>query len=394
MPLALYKPKDLAFHPTSLSEDTLSSIDFRVSKFSNRPKPTDRNRIVIISCFSEFGCETVGCVYCIPKMIRSFPGQYIIGMGWSDREYLYRHLLDEFWEIDEKHIWLRDYVYAFHHRSKNLKRLEESATKYGRVVPSAALGALAINNSCKTCGHTWKDWRHSSVKCGKCNSTNIIYSIFGNVKYHKQFAVKIPHPGAQARQWASTIIPPRCVGIFARNRKTYGRNLPPDFYVRLINRLTAQGYQVVWLGEKQSTLECPVPGVLDLTRHATGDQNLERTLAVIQQCSFTIQFWTASSRLSGLMGTPFILFESPEQIYSTGSYPGQEGRRIELMSFGPKKIVIAHYKRVLENQSQALDAVSQAITEMQDDNWEDIVALVENEKYIKELKEEFYKDMC
>jgi hypothetical protein len=37
---------------------------------------------------------------------------------------------------------------------------------------------------------------------------------------------------------------------------------------------------------------------------------------------FTIQFWTASTRLASMMGVPWILFESPDQIAGNG----QEGK--------------------------------------------------------------------
>jgi hypothetical protein len=58
-----------------------------------------------------------------------------------------------------------------------------------------------------------------------------------------------------------------------------------------------------------------------------------------------------------MMGVPVMIFESPEQIYPSGLYPAQEGKRLELASFGPYKLVIAHYQRELEDQQGALDLV-------------------------------------
>ena len=79
----------------------LSELKFKIFKFNNRPKPQDIKRILIISCFSEFGCESIGLHYCIPKVISCNPGAYVICVGWHGRDYLYRHLVDEYWEIEE-----------------------------------------------------------------------------------------------------------------------------------------------------------------------------------------------------------------------------------------------------------------------------------------------------
>lgn len=126
-PLALFKPKDDPSRSTKRSELKLDEVQFTIYKFNNRPKPVKKDRIVIISCFSEFGCETLGCMYCIPRLLRQHPGKYVIVMGWYGREYLYRHLVDEFWEIDESFMWLREYTRAFHHVSDNLKKTRRSS---------------------------------------------------------------------------------------------------------------------------------------------------------------------------------------------------------------------------------------------------------------------------
>jgi hypothetical protein len=34
-------------------------------------------------------------------------------------------------------------------------------------------------------------------------------------------------------------------------------------------------------------------------------RDLELTLAIISQLQFTVQFWTASTRLAAMVGTPF-----------------------------------------------------------------------------------------
>lgn len=370
-------------------ERRLGNVTFNVYKLNHRPKPKKIDRIKIISCFSEFGCETFGVLYCIPRLLKRFPGSYVIAMGWYGREYLYRHLVDEYWEIKEEHMWLREHTRAFHHVSWNLRKIEESATIYGQVIPSSSLGKYAVANFCRTCGMFWQDWKRRADACPKCKSTVIIRSMLTDIDEYRKSACKVPRPSQEMLDWADTVVKPNTVGIFARNRKTYGRNLSPDFYVKLIELLRGMGYNIIWLGEPQSTRPCPVDQVLDFSRMAES-QELERTLAIICKLSFTIQFWTASSRLSGMMGVPFLLFESPEQIFP--SYSGlcgaQEGRRLDLTSFGPKKIVLAHYKSVLDDPEKALETAYQAIKEMQIGNYDYMFGMVQDEWFTNILMEE------
>ena len=69
----------------------------------------------------------------------------------------------------------------------------------------------------------------------------------------------------------------------------------------------------------------------------------------------------------------------------------QEGKRIELTSFGKKKIVISHYHNVLENQDESLDLVKKSIEEMQGDNWNDVLGLVQDRDFSNVMKQEFYE---
>lgn len=69
----------------------------------------------------------------------------------------------------------------------------------------------------------------------------------------------------------------------------------------------------------------------------------------------------------------------------------QEGKRLELTTFGPKKIVISHYKNVVENQEKCLALVEQAINEMNEGNWDDILGLVQDLDFSNTLKNEFYE---
>lgn len=374
-------------------EERLENVTFHVHKLNHRPKPNKKDRIKIISCFSEFGCETLGLLYCIPRLLRRFPGSYIIAMGWYGREYLYRHLVDEFWELKEDHMWLREYTRAFHHNSKNLTKIEEEATRHGDVIPSSVLGKYAVSNYCRTCGMFWHEWRKKTECCPKCESTVIVRSIFTDINEYKPTARRVPMPSEEVITWAKGIVKPNTVGVFARGRKAYGRNLEPDFYVRLIQLLEQNGHNVIWLGEKQSTQPCPVDHVMDFSRMSES-RDLEKTLAIVSQLDFTVQFWTASTRLAGMTGTPFLLFESPEQIYVSysGLCSAQEGKRLELCSFGPKKVVIAHYKNVVEDPDKALELVERAMGEMKDGNYEEIIGMVEDE-WFTEIMQREHKEM-
>lgn len=389
MPLAFFKSQESERSPSRSSEQRLGELKFTVHKLNHRPKPKSKDRIKIISCFSEFGCEVIGNLYCIPRLIKRYPGAYIIAMGWYGREYLYRHLVDEFWEIKEEHMWLRDTARAFHNLSYNLKKLEEAATEFGDVIPAVALGKYAVCNMCRTCGKFWHEWRKQTECCPVCGSTLLVRSIFTDIAKNKPQAKQIPRPCAELQEWAKNIVKKPAVGIFARGRKTYGRNLPPEFYVKLITRLEQQGYSVVWLGEKQSTLPCPVDHVMDFSRMPES-RDLEKTLAIICNLEFTIQFWTASTRLSAIMGAPFLLFESPEQICVSlsGIMGAQEGKRLELASFGPKKVVLAHYMSVLAEQDKALDLVDKAIGEMKEGNYEEMLGMVEDQQFAAQLQQE------
>lgn len=387
MALALFT--DIHMRDQSAPEQMLPSAKFTVHKLNHRPKPTKRNRIKIIGCFSEFGCETLGVLYCIPRLLRRFPGSYVIAMGWHGREYLYRHLVDEFWELDEDLMWLRDYAKAFHHKSRNLDLIEREASSYGTVIPSSVLGKYAVANFCRTCGLFWHEWRKRTDCCPKCESTYIVRSIFSDIAEYRPHAYPIPRPSQAMQEWAKSILKPRSVGIFARGRKTYGRNLQPEFYVRLIKQLEDMGYNVIWLGEKQSTQPCPVEHVIDFSRMPES-RELERTLAIICNLEFTVQFWTASTRLAGMMGVPFLLFESPEQVCASysGLCSAQEGKRLELVNFGPKKVVLSHFHSVYEDHDAALELVDRAIREMEEGNYDQIVGMVEDEWFVKILEEE------
>jgi len=378
-----------------VSEEPIEDVKFNIHKLNNRNKPNDPRQVLVICCFSEFGCESVGALYCIPRIMRDHPSKYKIIVGWHGREYLYRHLADEFWEMNPEHMWLREYARAFHHESINLSKIETALEDYGVVVPSEYLGRIVTSSKCFNCklfyNTVFKDGYYEKDTCPQCGSKNILNSIFSDLDYWKPRATRIPEPSLKKQEEAKTYLGKNPVGIFARNRKCYGRNLQPEFYEKLIYLLRTKGYEPIWLGEKISTLACPVSDVVDFSRMKEA-RDLEFTLAIIKQCKFTVQFWTASSRLAGLMGVPYILFESPDQIWGRG----QEGIRRNLCDFGNRKLSINHYLNVYNNNSKGLDIVKKNIEEIEEGNWEDHMGLV-NEEVVRKLKEENKKrigDRC
>lgn len=353
-------------------ERLLNSIRFKKYKFNNRPCPTNKN-ILFITCFFEFGCETIGVEYCISKILQDYENYYVIGIGWHGRKYLYQHLLDEFWELDEEFQWLREYTSAFLHESKNIRKLEFDLSKFGKVYRGELMGNYCLHARCEMCKSIWTSEKKVAC-CPQCFSLSIQNSPLSDPENNKKGRIKVPMPSQEKLNWAEKLIKPNSVGIFARNRIKYGRNLPSSFYVSLIDRLKKLNLNPVWLGEKQSILPCPVDNILDFSSMPESD-DLENTLAVVSKLQLTLQFWTASTRLSALVDTPFILFESDCQIYGMG----HEGRRIALTTdYDKKKLVLCQYAQALANQTKILDMVEKSISEVKQGNWEDICDMIEH----------------
>lgn len=365
-------------------EKHIDNIRFKINKFNSKPFPKNKKEIIIICCFSEFGCETLGCMYCIPQITKEFSYKYKIAVGWHGREYLYRHLVDEFWEIEKDYMWLKEYSRAFHNVSKNLLRIEDKLNDFGIVFPSAYLGTIAVCSRCNICRSFF-----IGSKCNECSCSNFQFSLFENINFWKSKAIKIPDPCKEKINYVKKYIKKPCVGIFARGRKCYGRNLQPEFYIKLIKLLEDMGYNPIWLGEKESVQPCPVKHIIDFA-DSKESSDLELTLAIIKQCEFTIQFWTASTRLSGIMGIPYILFESPDQIYGRG----QEGFRRNLCDFGPSKLSINHYLNIYDNNKKGLEIVKKCIEELLDKNYNDIIGEVENKWIVEEMQKIYRRKNC
>lgn len=352
-------------------EPPIPNIKFKIHKITNRKAPDDPRRHFIFPCFSEFGSEVVASMYCLPRIMQTFPGHYKTVIGWHGREYLYRHLADEFWELDESFMWLREYCRAFHHDSSNLKKFEESLKGKGIVISPSTIGKIAIGTQCNECHRYWTTTTKSR-SCSFCGSLDLRHSLYSDIDNYKKQAVRPPSPSPDRLAFADTLLGRRPVGVFARSRKCYGRNLPPEFYVSLIELLRGKGYEPIWLGEKATTLPCPVPDVLDFSR-MDESRDLETTLAIVSKCEFTVQFWTASTRLAALTETPYLLFESPDQIWGKG----QEGYRLDLVTTGKRKIVASHYLNVLNDQASGIVLVDRCVREMENGDYSDVIGMVD-----------------
>ena len=368
--------------PVIQGEERIVGVDFNVFKFTNRSKPVDKKRIIILTSFTEFGCEIVSSMYCIPKFLRQNAGKYTIAVGWYGRAYLYRHLVDEFWEIKEEYQWLRDYARAFHHESKNITEIEHKLENFGKVITATTLGQLCVINKCLKCHHV-TDYTDVAKVCRRCGSRMMDLGFFTDVKEAKKNSKKIPVPSSEKLLQVESLAPPMSVGIFARARKTYGRNLQSEFYVKLISLLEKLNYKPIWLGEKQNTLPCPVKHIVDFSRMPES-RDLETTLAIISKCVFTIQFWTASTRLAGMMSVPYILAESPDQIWGNG----QEGYRRNLCDFGPSKLIVSHYLNAFNNNDGFLKVVEQAISEVESGKYDDLFGQLETNIAAKCMKKD------
>lgn len=367
----------------SASAEELIDLRFTVHKITPRAKPQEPKRNIIIPCFAEFGSEVIATMYCIPRLAQICPGHYKTAIGWHGREYLYRHLVDEFWELSEDQMYLREYSRAFHHDSENLRKFEDQLKGTGIVVSSDTMGRIALGTQCNGC---WRYWPETSPseQCGFCGSKDLRRSLYSNIRESKLGAVLPPKPSAQKLEFAKRLVGKRPVGIFARARKCYGRNLPSAFYEALIIRLRRMGYDPIWMGEKSTTLACPVEDVIDFSR-MDESRDLETTFAIASLCEFTVQFWTASTRIAAMVGTPYLLFESPDQMWGSG----QEGYRLDLATVGKRKLVASHYLNVLQDQAAGIDLVERCVEEMGRGDFRDVIGMVENPSVVLAQKKSY-----
>lgn len=321
--------------------------------------------------FSEFGCETLGVIYCLPYLLRTaWAGKYIIVMGWQGREFFYRGIADEFWEMGEENQWLRKYCKAFHHESRNLKRFEKSVSKFGKVVSIHDVANVFTNQKLKACvkcgGQVMSMDGQICVNCGTEYQPAGGYFDPGKARERARW---IPMPSEESLNRVREFLPKNAVGIAARNRPTYGRNLPISFYEKLVVLLEDSGYRPVWFGEPASTYPCPFSRLPDFRGHSLS-MDIENTLALVSGMEFTIQCYTASSRLAAMVGTPYLIVESPDQIWGVG----QEGIRLNLLTKGrARKLVIKQFLDAAADPEGLLNVVDQGIEELVAGDYADLL---------------------
>lgn len=342
----------------------------------------DFKKKMFFLCFGEFGCETLLPSFLIPRVNNNFPEYRKIIVGWSNRDYFYRELCDEYWELDSKYMILKDYSYAFENASVEIASLHKRLSPLGIVIDGTKIGKICIKTKCKKCKFEFESDR-GDIYCPKCYSDCIEKSLFQGCKDYKNKIFKLPKIQNCFIDFANNYIPDNTIALFARNRKTYKRNLPVDFYDKLIDMLISEGYNVVLLGESVSSYNLNNNKIINFMNHKLAG-NLEAAFAIVNRCVFSLQFFTASSRISSILGKPFILFESTDQIYGRG----QEGIRLSLMTqnYNNKKIVLANYLDVVENIEESVQLTKRAIKElMLDKNASDL--FFRSNSYVCSLQE-------
>ena len=345
---------------------------------------------LFIFCLVEFGCELLIPHYLLPKICSTNKNKQIVVVGWQGRDFLYKHLADEFWEVDESCMWLRETTRALHHVSNNIRRLELVLKKYGEILPSHKMGNALLEAKCLECGHRFGS-KNIQKFCEKCNKDNIKQSFFAQKEIAKKQYVDLPAVSENARTWAKKYVNKNCVAVFARNRVAYGRNLDINFYKILLDKIKSKGCVPIWMGEKQSILNCPDENVLDFSK-LPESKDLQYAIAVLERCDYSIQFWTASTRLSLEANCPYILIESPDQIYGAG----QEGIRLDLLNKKntPHIILLCNFDKCIESSFDFLDVVENSIDEVYKKEFGIKIGLVNDVDYVKSLMEKTNNDSC
>jgi hypothetical protein len=362
----------------SLCDETIyKSLKFKRHIYNKKSK----KNTIFITTFVEFGCESFFPHYIVPEVVKSNKNYHIIVVGWHGREFYYKNLVDEFWELDNEFSSLRNLSRALKHNSKVIYKLEKLLETYGVVIRSETVSKNLFKYYCNDCKKT-NEHPHRVSVCGNCLGKNVKQSLFYDIERFHSLYVDLPEVNQNSIEYAKEKVLENSVAIFARNRKAYGRNLTKGFYIKLINLLKKQGYNPIWMGENCSSLECPVDNIIDLTKEENSD--MEKTIAILKNCKFSIQFWTASTRLSMIAGIKFILIESTDQIYGHG----QEGQRLKLFNKNKKlqKLLLCNYNSFVEKENESLEFIERCIDDfVKNDDSSDLIGTVDNEQYVRGL---------
>lgn len=356
------------------------SIEPNISFKIHRYNTYDEYRgSIFFSCLSEFGCESLLPTFLLPRIAKNFPDKKKIVLGWQGREYFYKHIVDEFWEIDPLYMKFRANCKAFMHNTKELKLVENHIGINSPMVEGRKFGNLCLTSVCLNCDQDFVA-SNNDITCMHCGSQKTRKSLFQGYKEYKKHIKYLPVISSKYANEAYNIIPSNSVALFARNRKTYGRNFDEAHYQKIVDFLNDMGYNVVLLGEPVSSLSFKHSNVLNLLNHKYAG-NLEFAFSVVDRCKFSLQFYTASTRISSLLRKKFVLVESPDQIYGRG----QEGVRLALMTMNEsdKKLILSNYINTLENFDNFLIVLQNSIYEfIENNNYKDVFYKCENTKNI------------
>jgi hypothetical protein len=340
---------------------------------------------VFLSTLVEFGCESLLPHFYLPYYASKNKDFHKIVIGWPGRSLFYEHYADEFWSIDPKYSYLRAYTKAFSGMSKNIKAIEASLKLFGHVVPSANLNKYFCEGVCKNCKKSFINVK-KIVECEHCGSTEVINSILADTDYHKLRYRSLYVNFGKYSDLLKDVCKSKNIAVFARNRVTYGRNLPADFYRNFCSKLENKGYNIFWLGEKVSALPCPSKSYFDFTKSEFAD-DIHACLALVSQCKGTFQAWTASTRFAQAVNIPYVLVESFDQIFGFG----QEGKRIKLLTpdMKTKKIIFSNYKTVIKDLNYFADLCFEHFIDfIENKNYIDVVGAMESKEYYENLLKE------
>jgi len=370
---------DYNCNQTYEEEKILNQVKFNKIVFS----PACDKPVVFLSCLVEFGCESLLPHFFMPSFFSGYQNHRRIAIGWPGRSLFYRSFFDEYWEIDPKCTNLRAYTKAFNGMSKNIKNIENALKNYGNVFGSAHLNNFFCEGACVDCKKRFLSML-KVPKCPKCQSEKIINSVIADTNLHKHRYVPIPFNFEHMQDWLGNVVKTdRAVGIFARNRKTYGRNLPKEFYKAFCKKLEKHNYEILWLGEKASTLKCISGKYFDFTKSEYAD-DIERCFALVSRCKATFQAWTASTRFSQALNVPYCLVESFDQLFGNG----QEGKRINLLTreLSNKKIILSNYSNVIRDHRYFADfCVEHFLNFLENNNSDDVVGMVERPESLDKI---------
>ena len=308
---------------------------------NNEGKP-----VIFLSSLIEFGCESLLPHYFLNSFKEKYSNYHRVAITWSGRRSLYMKHMDEVWELDDKFQNLRDLSLAFHVIGKNLLNIEKSLLNHGEVFQSKLIANTFLETRCKSCGYLFPS-QDFAIECERCNSNNLIQSMICEPKKHKDNYCFFDFDFTKYESLLETFKKDKkYIGIFARHRKTYGRNLTAKFYIDLVKSLKEKGYDVIWLGENQNTLECPCEVAFDMTK-SDFSNDVSFCVGLASKCHATFQAWTASTRFSMWAKKPFFLVESHDQLYGKG----HEGKRIALLDHEEvkNKILIYNFYEASKN---------------------------------------------